>query len=416
MRVTVLAIGSRGDVQPFIAIAYRLHQTGYSVQMAANSDFEDLIRSYGLKFVCLGANTQDMINTPEGQKMIHSGSFIAGIRYYRKHARRQMAEVQQASWEACQGSDLLIYSGLQLWGASIAEKLNIPSYPVFLIPFYPTRNLPIAQGRIPDIPFLNPFFYHLLLQATWMLFRPAVNEFRSKTLGIFPLPSGYQHVFGKQQSRVLFAYSPHVLPLPEDWPSQAYITGYCFLPAPQDWQPTQELQEFLASGPVPIYVGFGSMADRNAVQKTQMVLEAIKKTGQRAIIHRGWGGLDTELLPSGIFMVDSVPHEWLFERVSMVVHHGGAGTTAAGLRAGVPSLLVPHFADQFFWGERVYKLGVGPRPIMQKELNTDRLANSINLAKEDVSIREKAASLGRMIRSEDGVGNIQRMIPKGESV
>ena len=413
MRITVLAMGSRGDVQPFIAIAYRLQQTGYSVEVAANIDFEGLIRSYGLKFISLGANTQDLLYTPEGQKMIQSGNFLAGLQYYRKHARKQMMDVQQASWKACQGTDLLIYSGLQLWGGSIAEKLRIAAYPVFLIPFFPTREFPIAQGHILDIPVVNPLSHHLLLQSTWMLFRPAINEFRTQTLGMPPIPGNYKCVFGQKNSPVFFAYSPHVLPHPSDWPSHAVVVGYCFLPPPPNWKPSHELQDFLASGPPPIYIGFGSMADRNAQQKTRMVLEAIKKTGQRAILHRGWGGFEAEKLPPSVFMIDSVPHDWLFERVSLVVHHGGAGTTAAGLRAGIPGLLVPHFADQYFWGDRLYKLGSGMPPIPLKEMSTDRLASSINRALNETPLKEKAAALGKLIRAEDGVGNILRKIGCG---
>ncbi len=410
MRITVLAMGSRGDVQPFIAIAYHLQRAGFNVRMAANADFEKLIRSYGLDYFSLGANIQEMVNTPEGQEMIRSGKFIAGIRYFRKHALRQAEEIQRASWQACQQTDLLIYSALQLWGASIAQKLNIPSYPVFLIPFYPTRDFPIPQGRMPDIPALNPLFYRVLMQVTWMLFRASVNQFRTDTLGLPPTPTGYQHVLGERQEPVLFAYGRHVLPLPADWPKQARITGYCFLPPPPDWQPPGNLLEFISSGPIPVYIGFGSMSDREAVRKTQLVLKAIQHTGQRAILHRGWGGLQADRLPPGIFMIDSVPHEWLFGKVSMVVHHGGAGTTAAGLRAGIPSLVIPHFGDQFFWAGRVHKLGAGPRPIALKDLSVERLSESIQHALENQTIRERAASLGEKIRTEDGAGAVQTAI------
>jgi sterol 3beta-glucosyltransferase len=411
VRITVLALGSRGDVQPFLAIAYHLHRAGFKVRMAANEDFKILIRSYGLDYFSLGSNTQKMINTPEGQEMIGSGKFIAGIRYFRKHALRQMEEVQHASWQACQETDLLIYSALQLWGPSIADKLGIPSYPVFLIPFYPTRELPIPQGRIPDIPALNPLLYRALVQAIWrIIYRSPINAFRTNTLELSPLPAGYQNVLGNRKDPILFAYSAHVLPLPADWPPQARITGYCFLPPPPDWEPPADLLGFLESGPAPIYIGFGSMSDREAARKTEIVLTALAQTGQRAILHRGWGGLQANALTTNVFMVDSIPHEWLFGKVSMAIHHGGAGTTAAGLRAGIPSLVIPHFGDQFFWANRVHKLGAGPRPIPLKKLSAKRLSEAILSILKDAPLRERAAALGKKIRAEDGLGTLQSMV------
>lgn len=411
MRITVLALGSRGDVQPFIAIAYHLHRAGFNVRMAINADFEELVRSYGLEYFSLGGNIQEMVNTPEGQDMIRSGKMAAAIRYFRKRVVQQYEKVQQLSLQACQDTDLLIYSALQMWGISIAEKLNIPSYPVFLIPFYPTRELPIPQGQTPDIPALNPLLYRALIQAIWtILYRSPINAFRTNTLGLSPIPGGYQNVLGKREEPVLFAYSQHILPLPIDWPPQAHIIGYCFLPTPPDWQPPADLLAFLAAGPAPIYIGFGSMSDREAVRKTQLVLEALRQTGQRAILHRGWGGLQVDDLPQDVFLVDSVPHEWLFEKVSMVIHHGGAGTTAAGLRAGVPSLIVPHFGDQFFWAERVHKLGAGPRPIPLKQLTAERLSRGITQIQKNPTICERATLFGKMIRAENGVGAMQSVI------
>lgn len=402
-RITVLAFGSRGDVQPFIALAYHLHQAGVRVRIAANEDFAALIQSYGLDYVSLGSNVQAMVNTPEGQAMIHTGNTITALRYFMTQAQRHVDAVQWAAWQACQESDALIYSGIAMSGAPIAEKLGIPSMPVFMIPAYPTRHLPVPQGNLPNWPVLNAAFYEIFLEICWLLFRNSINRFRTRRLGLLPEPWGYKHLLTDPRTPILLAYSEHILPRPADWPAHIHICGYWFLPPPPNWTPPDDLVTFLEAGSPPIYIGFGSMADRNAEAKTRAILEAITQTGQRAILVKGWGGLDSAELPKNIFMIDSIPHAWLFDYVSMVIHHGGAGTTAAGLRAGIPNILIPHFADQFFWGHRIHQLGVGPCPIPAKKLNAYKLANAIQICLNDSSIKERAALLGKKIQSENGL-------------
>jgi UDP:flavonoid glycosyltransferase YjiC (YdhE family) len=181
------------------------------------------------------------------------------------------------------------------------------------------------------------------------------------------------------------------------------VTGYWFLDAPIGWQPSPELVAFLDSGPTPVYVGFGSMAFHDVARQTTIVLQALQLTGQRAIVATGWGGLKSEEAPASILVVDAVPHDWLFPRVAAVVHHGGAGTTGAGLRAGKPTVVCPFVGDQTFWGRRVAALGVGPQPIPQWRLTAERLAEAIQCAVTDEGIRQRAAALGATIRAENGL-------------
>lgn len=215
-----------------------------------------------------------------------------------------------------------------------------------------------------------------------------------------------------QSGPVLYGFSEEVVAKPADWGSQAHVTGYWFLESERDWQPPPALVAFLQRGPAPITIGFGSMSSRKAEETAQLVLQALAKSGQRAILLTGWQGLQVDALPDYVFALDSAPHEWLFSQASAVVHHGAAGTTAAGLRAGVPSIVIPFFADQPFWGQRVADLGVGPTPIPRKRLTADRLAQAIQQAVQDSAMRQRAAALGQKIRAENGIAHAVALIER----
>jgi UDP:flavonoid glycosyltransferase YjiC (YdhE family) len=201
-----------------------------------------------------------------------------------------------------------------------------------------------------------------------------------------------------------------VIAPPADWPDYIHVTGYWFLEPPAGWEPPGDLVDFLQAGPPPVYVGFGSMLSRKPEETADLVLQALARTGQRAVLSSGWGGLKKEKFPETVFMVGSIPHSWLFPKMAAVVHHGGAGTTGAGLRAGIPSVITPFFGDQPFWGHRVYALGVGPEPIPRKRLTVENLAGAIQRAVSDMAIREKASRLGERIRAEDGIARAVAII------
>jgi len=202
---------------------------------------------------------------------------------------------------------------------------------------------------------------------------------------------------------ILYGFSPSVIPAPSDWNGDTHITGYWFVDEADDWQPPSALLDFLQSGSPPVYIGFGSMSNRNSEQTADLVIQALALTNQRAILLSGWGGLQKTNMPDSIFMIDAIPHSWLFPRVSAVVHHGGASTTAAGLKAGVPSVVIPFFGDQPFWGQRVADLGVGSKPIPRKRLTAERLANAIQEVVTNEDLRQRAAKLGKQIQTENGI-------------
>jgi sterol 3beta-glucosyltransferase len=247
-----------------------------------------------------------------------------------------------------------------------------------------------------------------MLQVIWLWYRPFVNELRER-LGLRTYSAvGFYRAL--RATPMLSAYSPTVIPHPPDWPAHVHVTGYLFLDEQPDWQPAPELQAFLDAGAPPVSVGFGSMAGRNPEQLAGLVVAALARSGQRGILLTGWGGLRAAQVPENVFVVESAPHSWLFPRTAAVVHHGGAGTTAEGLRAGVPNVIVPFAFDQPFWGARVQALGLGPQPIPRKKLTADRLAQAIGSAVTDPGMRRRASACGKAIRAEDGVGNAVAVI------
>jgi sterol 3beta-glucosyltransferase len=223
----------------------------------------------------------------------------------------------------------------------------------------------------------------------------------------FTVDSYYQ---GLHAAPTLNGYSAYVAPRPADWPPSQYITGFWFLDEETQWQPPDDVRAFIAAWPAPVYVGFGSATGSDAQRLTQMIVDALRQTGQRGIIAQGWAGLHASDLPGSIYQLTSAPHSWLFPRVAGVVHHGGAGTTAAGLRAGVPSFLIPHFADQPYWARRVNELGVGPMPVSRNKLTVQALAHGIEQMVNDNEMRARAAVLGQKIRAEDGVAKAVSLI------
>jgi sterol 3beta-glucosyltransferase len=247
-----------------------------------------------------------------------------------------------------------------------------------------------------------------MLRVIWQWFGRYVNEFRER-FKLPPLNSAdfYQIL---ASTPLLGAYSPTVIPPPLGWPETAYITGYWFLDHSPEWQPSPALQEFLEQGEAPVYIGFGSMAARSPEQYAEIALEALALSGRRGVLATGWGGLQVLDVPENVAVIDAAPHDWLFPRMAAVVHHGGAGTTAEGLRAGIPTQIIPFIVDQRFWGSRVRALGAGPQPIAAKGLTALKLADAIRSMTTNPGMKSRAQEIGRMIRSEDGVGRAVQII------
>jgi sterol 3beta-glucosyltransferase len=322
-----------------------------------------------------------------------------------KEMKINAALMARRSLEACQGVDMILggVSGL-FTGASIAEKLGIPFLQAYNLPFTPTNAFPGALfPKSLPLPGGNRLSHQLTRQMVWMAYRPSDGVVRQDVLGLPRYPaSGPFKAKNLQGGPVIYGMSPSLLAKPADWAENIHVTGFWFLDSPDDLEPEPALVDFVEAGSPPLYIGFGSQGSRNPEETTRMVVKAVQATGDRAILHAGWGGLVKTDVSDSVLMVSSAPHAWLFPRVKAVVHHGGAGTTAAGLRAGVPSILVPFHGDQPFWGKIVADRGVGPQPIPQKKFSAERLERAIREV-ADQAMRDRAVDLGKKIQAEDGI-------------
>jgi sterol 3beta-glucosyltransferase len=417
MRILAIALGSQGDVQPYVALGKGLQAAGHSVRVMAPVNFELLVTTHGLEFYPVKGNVQEIIESPEMRALLEKGNFLAINKHTAKLAQDAALDWAQVGLAACQGIDLMVVGlgGLNI-AVALAEKFQIPILPAFLFPFTPTRSFPgiLFPQSLSKLGGTFNWLSHLLVQQLmWQGFRTADRICRQQVLNLPPAPfwGSYKSAV-MQRYPTVYGFSPSVIPKPADW-RNTEIVGDWFLDD-SDWTPPADLVEFLQNGEPPVYIGFGSMGIRNPEATADLVLQAISRTGQRAILQAGWGGLSKADVPDNVLMVNAVPHSWLFPRMATVVHHGGAGTTAAGLRAGVPSIVIPFFGDQPFWGQRIAALGVGTAPIPRKQLTVERLAQAIDRAVTDPLIRQRAADLGAKIQAEDGIARVVEIVRKIE--
>jgi sterol 3beta-glucosyltransferase len=401
MNVLILTLGSRGDVQPYVALGGGLQKAGHTVKLATTEQFGAFVREHCLEFAPLNGEFLKLIDTSEGKAAVAGkGGALKLMQAVKPLMRRMMDE----AWSAAGDSDVVLYHPKALGGYSIAEKLGVPPILALPAPLYsPTDAFPS-----PLLPFenlggmLNRASHRITIWLASVSMRGTVNQWRKKTLG---LPSLKDELTWRGRPVLrLYPYSPAVLAMPPDWDGRSVATGYWFLDRPRDWEPPASLLAFLRAGPPPVYVGFGSMPSQDAGRVTHTVLEALDRAGQRGVLATGWGGLVDHDLPTSIYALTEAPHDWLFPQMAAVVHHGGAGTTAAGLRAGVPTVICPFFGDQPFWGRRVAALGAGPQPIPQRRLTVEALRAAMSAAVSDTAMRERAARIGQILRAEDGVG------------
>jgi sterol 3beta-glucosyltransferase len=413
MRITILTFGSRGDVQPYLALGLGLKAAGHDICVAAHIPFESFIRSYGIEFAPLKGNPTAQHSDPTWQayhtrKSIFSYIRQGTIRFFRPMLPSLLADC----WQACQGADAIISTpAAGIAGFHIAEKLGIPYYSVWTNPGVKTRQFPhpymaprmLGLQKILGQHF-NRFSYDLIDRLFFAPIAPIVQQWRQNFLRLPPLSAEV----GERMRRVptLYAYSPAVVAKPADWSDRVQVTGYWFLECPPQWQPDPALVDFIQAGSPPVYIGFGSIIEQDPIAMTQLIVDAVMRSGQRAILDAGWANLGNMALPPQIYRIQSTdaPHDWLFPQMSALVHHGGAGTVGAGLRAGKPTVVIYSLVtDYYFWGRRVADLGVGTPPIFRKKLSAAGLARAIHTAVTDPVMQQRAAALGKKIQSEEGV-------------
>ncbi|XP_050252117.1 sterol 3-beta-glucosyltransferase UGT80A2 isoform X2 [Quercus robur] len=384
LQVVMLIVGTRGDVQPFIAIGKRLQDYGHRVRLATHSNFKEFVLTAGLEFYPLGGDPKVLAGY-----MVKNKGFLPSGPSEIPIQRNQMKEIIYSLLSACRDPDI---------DSGVAFKADA----IIANPPAPTSEFPHPLSRVKQQAGYR-LSYQIVDSLIWLGIRDMINDVRKKKLKLRPVT----YLSGSQGSDSDiphgYIWSPHLVPKPKDWGPKVDVVGFCFLDLASNYEPPESLVKWLEAGDKPIYIGFGSLPVEEPEKMTQIIVEALEITKQRGIINKGWGGLGDLAEPNdSIYLLDNCPHDWLFLQCKAVVHHGGAGTTAAGLRAACPTTIVPFFGDQPFWGDRVNARGVGPPPIPIDEFTLPKLVDAINFML-DPKVKERAVELAKAMENEDGV-------------
>jgi UDP:flavonoid glycosyltransferase YjiC (YdhE family) len=415
MKITVIAVGTRGDVQPLIALASGLHLAGHTVRFATEAIFADVLRKAGLEFYQLSGDSERFHAGPAGVAFRESldrspfhfrrfwKAFVAIG--FRKHLREIV--------EPCRDAEAIVCLPYLNIGATLAELLRVPCFVAGMIPVpaFPTGEFPY--------PFFSGAKPNMASDAnlrTWRRALPlmrisddSVQEWREQTLGL-PRQSFVESYQATRRLPHLFGFSQVLVPKPQNWDEDQSITGFWHLPPSTTFTASTDLQEFLDAGEAPVLVGFGSHVGREPQRLTKLVAEALALAGRRGILVTGWGALKNVNLGKSVFSTPGVPYDWLLPRVSAAVHHGGSGTIGACLRAGVPQIVTPFGYDQTFWGHRIAALGLGSNPIQAKTMTAIELSSAIELVTGSDTIRSRAHDVGAQVSTEDGVATAVKVI------
>ena len=413
--ITLLTSGTRGDVQPYIALGLGLQARGQHARIAAPASFAPWVEQAGLPFVALEGNPSELMMSRAGSQALLGGNNVLGslrasLKFMRD-ARPIYWRMLSSAWQACRGSDMLLVGLPSLWGVHIAEALGIPCVGAAVQPLTPTRYwpsaiLPVAHNRTSTSrwqSWYNRATHAVVAQAMWQPWRGLINQWRRTQLGL-----GALGVLGPRLSDLpmLYGFSQQVVPRPADWPTQHRITGYWREMAPQAWAAPATLQNFLAGKQPTLYIGFGSPGLPDFARQVQKMIEASQRIDARTIIMLPDGEAQPAVDPTQTLFIREVPHDWLFPQVSAIVHHGGAGTMAAALHAGKPMLVLPRAVDQYFWASRTLLLGIAPTFIPQRQLgywSIDRLASTFQSLLTHTRFSSNAQVVGENLSHEQGV-------------
>ena len=408
MRIAIVSMDTRGGIQPYVALGLGLQRAGHDVRVVAPSDFAPMFAEVGLPMASLSGSVETVLRGSTGAT---ERGAIASMRFVAHEMAAHIHAWTKETLEACEGVDIVTGGvGGMVVGLSVAEKLGKP--------FVQTHVQPVGArtGAYPGVlmswapHWLGSWGYrlshHLSDAALWMPFRGGMSSARQKVLGLTGRPSA------ADGQPILYGFSRHVVSMPAN-DRERHVTGYWFLPASPTWSPPAALETFLAHGGPVACIGFGSMVSEAPGAVTKLVVKAARSAGIRAALLAGWGGLESIPQTDDVYVAEAVPHDWLYPRVTAIVHHGGAGTTGAALRAGVPAVVVPFTVDQPFWASRVKSLGVGPTPIPRSRLTSSWLADALRRAVADEAMRARAMALGKQIRAEDGIAEAVKYFGPG---
>ncbi|MBB4956022.1 UDP:flavonoid glycosyltransferase YjiC (YdhE family) [Agrobacterium vitis] len=395
-------------MRPLVALGVGLKNAGHRVRIATDQSCRNLVVDHGLEFSPLDGDFVSWMRSDKGlqRQGLATRAMIAAFR----HRLLQLCQDwPEQGMRAVEGADLLIGNGMVFFlAAALGETLGIPVVESQLVPTMPSQHSPVIplprwMQSLP--PAANVALGHMIRQMIWHVYRPAYNMVVRPRLGLKPYPWFGPYYHRRFRHPKLLGYSACLVEPHKSWPSTIQTTGPWILEGGVDWQPPADLVSFLEAGPAPVYIGFGSMYHHDAAAFTAMIHQAIEDTGKRVILAAGWGGLNTQQRADNrIFNVGHLPHDWLLPRVALAVHHGGAGTTHAAIRAGIPSVVVPVFGDQPFWAGRLQRLGVAPPALPRETLTAADLTKAMTMA-DSPSMRARAATVGQRLRAEHGVDN-----------
>jgi sterol 3beta-glucosyltransferase len=409
LRITCLTIGSRGDVQPYIALCKGLLKEGHIPRIATHAEFGPWILKHGIAFEPIEGDPAVLM-----QLCVENGMFtFSFMKEASSHFRSWIEGLMDSAWKACQNSDVIIESPSAMVGIHISEALQVPYFRAFGMPWTRTRAFPHAFF-VPNNKSggtYNYMTYTLFDNLFWKSTSGQMNNWRRRQLGLKPTSLSRM---GVNKVPFLYNFSKAVVRQPLDWSEWVRITGYWFLDEEEGWKPPDELTQFIArarkDGKKLVYIGFGSITVEDPAALTQTVIRAVVDTDVRCVLSKGWSDrmvkeskaetAEVELPPEILQIKYSVPHSWLFPQMDAITHHGGAGTTGASLRAGKPTIIKPFFGDQYFFGSRVEDLGVG---IYVRSMNEKKFGRALYYATHDERMRKKAELVGAQIRAEDGV-------------
>jgi sterol 3beta-glucosyltransferase len=400
VHISIVAYGTWGDVRPSIALGLALKEAGYGVRLIVTQDFAGWVSHTGLDVHLLPVNEFEVM-----KRVSSETNLLRVMLAVRReigpallHAGRDLMAMAEKTDGFIVNEWLLgIVSGIAQ--VHHLKLLHLAYHPQISTRTSPISTMPALPGWMPFRESYNLMSFRLVNYLRWFSHVCGSNALRKTHLGLPPLsPGGYLKLLDSTPSITLV--SPHVIPPPADWPERHRLTGFLFYD--EAWHPPADLEKFLQAGEAPVYVGFGSMHDRHPRQTTRLVLEALEYAHCRAVLYQGWAGLGKVDLPHTVHRLDYAPHSWLFPRMAAVVHHAGAGTSAAALRAGIPSVPIPHSGDQPFWARQLYQLGAATKPLPRNRLNPMDLAERITRAVGDSQLRNQAAELAATIGGEDG--------------
>ncbi|MFC7017971.1 glycosyltransferase [Streptomyces viridiviolaceus] len=406
MRVLIVTVGTWGDVAPYLGLGLRLQAAGHEVALTTHLRFAEAVLTHGLHHHPLPADPWHEIRSPHGRRLARAATAPVKLGRALRHFQSFLPRLTDGVLEAVrQGADVLLASSLaDPLCRPVAEALRVPCLGAYLQPTAPTGAFaPLALSGCRSLgPRGNLLAAHALRSLTSHAFAPAVTRLRRQ----LDLPLRHRGATGRApRSKVIYhGFSPVVVPRPRDWPAELQVCGYWWPPRPTGWRPDSRIVDFLRAGPAPVFISFGSFAGAEATELSALVAEALRTAGMRGIVQSGWSGLHVE--GDDILTVSEVPHDWILPRTAAVVHHAGAGTTAAGLRAGVPAVPVPGQLDQYFWADRLVAMGSAPTCVPHQRLTAPLLADALRRAVGDPSYRARTGRIADRLATEDGAAPV----------